>query len=236
MSTSINPYRGFRFPAAIINEAVWLYHCFSLSLREVELILAARGIEVSYETIREWGLRFGRDFANTLGRRRPKPGDKWFVDEVFIHIRGKQHYLWPAIDQDGVVLDFLVQSRRNTKAAKRFFRKLLKGLRYAPRVLVTDKLKSYAAAKKDLKLGSKHRQSPYLNNACEVSHQPTRRRERHMKRFKSARHARRFLSTHSPIHNHFQLRRHLISATEYRATRARAFPIWREVTGLALTA
>ncbi|NUB31468.1 IS6 family transposase [Azospirillum brasilense] len=236
MSTSINPYRGFRFPAVIINEAVWLYHCFSLSLREVELILAARGIEVSYETIREWGLRFGRDFANTLRRRRPKPGDKWFLDEVFIRIRGKQHYLWRAIDRDGVVLDILVQSRRNTKAAKRFFRKLLKGLRYAPRVLVTDKLKSYAAAKKDLKLGSEHRQSRYLNNACEVSHQPTRRRERHMKRFKSVRHAQRFLSTHSPIHNHFQLRRHLISATEYRDTRARAFTIWREVTGLALTA
>ena len=187
MSMPRNPYRGFRFPAEIISEAVWLYHCFSLSLREVELILAARGIEVSYETIREWGLRFGREFANTLKRRRPKPGDKWFLDEVFIRIRGKQHYLWRAVDQNGVVLDILVQSRRNTKAAKRFFRKLLKGLRYAPRVVVTDKLKSYAAAKKELKLGGEHRQGRYLNNACEVSHQPTRRRERHMKKFKSAR-------------------------------------------------
>jgi len=130
----------------------------------------------------------------------PQPSDKWLLDEVFIRIRGKQHYLWRAVDQNGVVLDVLVQSRRNTKAAKRFFRKLLKGLRYAPRVLVTDKLKSYAAAKKDLKLGGEHRQSQYLNNACEVSHQPTRRRERHMKRFKSARHAQRFLSTHSAIH------------------------------------
>ena len=236
MSTTPNPYRGFRFPAAIINEAVWLYHCFSLSLREVEVILAARGIEVSYETIREWGLRFGREFATTLKRRRPRSGDKWLLDEVFIRIRGKQHYLWRAIDQNGVVLDVLVQSRRNKKAAKRFFRKLLKGLRYAPRVIVTDKLKSYAAAMKDLKIGGEHRQSRYLNNACEVSHQPTRRRERHMRRFKSTRHAQRFLSTHSPIHNHFQLRRHLISATEYRAARARAFTIWREVTGLALTA
>ena len=146
MSTSPNPYRGFRFPAEIISEAVWLYHRFSLSLREVELILAARGIEVSYETIREWGPRFGREFANTLKRRRPKPDHKWFLDEVFIRIRGKQHYLWRAVDQNGVVLDILVQSRRNTKAAKRFFRKLLKGLRSAPRVVVTDKLKSYAAA------------------------------------------------------------------------------------------
>ncbi len=236
MSTTPNPYRGFRFPAAIVNEAVWLYHCFSLSLREVELILAARGIEVSYETIREWGLRFGREFANTLKRRRPKPGDKWLLDEVFIRIRGKQHYLWRAIDQSGVVLDILVQSRRSKKAAKRFFRKLLKGLRYASRVIVTDKLKSYAAAKKDLRLGGEHRQSRYLNNACEVSRQPTRRRERHMKRFKSARHAQRFLSTHSLIHNHFQLRRHRISASEYRAVRARAFTTWREATGLARTA
>ena len=233
MSTMSNPYRGFRFPAEIISEAVWLYHCFSLSLREVELMLAARGIEVSYETIREWGLRFGRDFANTLKRRRPKPGDKWFLDEVFIRIRGKQHYLWRAVDQNGVVLDILVQSRRNTKAAKRFFRKLLKGLRYAPRVVVTDKLKSYAAAKREAKLGSEHRQSRYLNNRCEVSHQPTRWRERQMKRFKSSRQAQRFLSIHSRIHNHFQLRRHLISASEYRAARARARAGWREVTGLA---
>lgn len=233
MSTTSNPYRGFRFPAEIISEAVWLYHCFSLSLREIELMLAARGIEVSYETIREWGLRFGRDFANTLKRRRPKPGDKWFLDEVFIRICGKQHYLWRAVDQNGVVLDILVQSRRNTKAAKHFFRKLLKGLRYAPRVVVTDKLKSYAAAKREMKLGSEHRQSRYLNNRCEVSHQPTRRHERHMKRFKSVRHAQRFLSIHSRIHTHFQLRRHLISASEYRVARARAFTAWREVTGLA---
>lgn len=233
MSTTPNPYRGFRFPAQIISEAVWLYHCFSLSLREVKLILAARGIEVSYETIREWGLRFGREFATTLKRRRPKPGDKWFLDEVFISIRGKQHYLWRAVDQNGVVLDILVQSRRNKTAAERFFRKLLKGLRYAPRVLVTDKLKSYAAAKRDLKLGSEHRRSRYLNNCCEVSRQPTRRRERHMRRFKSVRHAQRFLSTHSLIHNHFQLRRHVLSASEYRAARARTFTTWREVTGIA---
>src|SRR5918911_1526309 len=133
MTTSPNPYRGFRFPAEIIEHAVWLYHCFSLSLREVELILAARGIEVSYETIRDWGLRFGRAFANTLKRRRPRPGDKWFLDEVFVRIRGKVHYLWRAVDQDGNVLDVLVQSRRNKTAAKRFFRKLLKGLHYVPR-------------------------------------------------------------------------------------------------------
>ena len=134
MTTSPNPYRGFRFPPAVIEHAVWLYHCFSLSLRDVELILSARGIVVSYESIREWGLRFGRIFANALKRRRPQPGDKWYMDEVFIRIRGKQHYLWRAVDQAGNVLDILVQSRRNAAAAMRFFRKLLKGLRYVPRV------------------------------------------------------------------------------------------------------
>jgi len=150
MTTLPNPYRGFRFPAEIIEHAVWLYHCFSLSLRDVKTMLAARGVVVSDESIRDWGLRFGRLFANALKRRRPRPGDKWFLDEVFIRIAGKQHYLWRAVDQDGNVLDILVQSRRSTKAAKRFFRKLLKGLQYTPRVIVTDKFKSYAAAKRKI--------------------------------------------------------------------------------------
>ncbi len=188
MTTSPNPYRGFRFPAEVIEHAVWLYHCFSLSLRDVETILAARGVVVSYESIREWGLRFGRLFANALKRRRPRLGDKWHLDEVFIRIRGKLHYLWRAVDQNGHVLDILVQSRRNAKAAKRFFRKLLKGLQYAPRVVITDKLRSYAAAKREILPGVEHRQRRYLNNRAEVSHQPTRRRERQMQRFKSARH------------------------------------------------
>jgi putative transposase len=187
MSTTSNPYRGFRFPAEIINQAVWLYHCCSLSLREVELILAARGIVVSYESIRAWSLRFGRAYAKTLKWRRPQPGDKWFLDEVFVRIRGKLHYLWRAVDQHGNVLDVLVQSRRNTKAAKRFFRKMLKGLCYVSRVIVIDKLGSYGAAKREILPGVEHRQSRHLNNRCEVSHQPTRRRERHMRRFKSAR-------------------------------------------------
>ena len=235
MSTTSNPYRGFRFPAEIINQAVWLYHCFSLRLRDVELILAARGIIVSYETIREWSLRFGRTYAKTLKRRRPKPGDKWFLDEVFVRIRGKLHYLWRAVDQYGNVLDVLVQSRRNTKAAKRFFRKLLKGLCYVPRAIVTDKLGSYGAAKREILPGVEHRQSRYLNNRCEVSHQSTRRRERHMRRFKSARQAQQFLATHTPIDNHVQLRRHHLSASEYRAAREHAFATWHDATGAALT-
>jgi putative transposase len=230
MSTMPDPYRGFRYPSDVINEAVWLYYCFSLSLREVELILAKRGVEVSYETIRQWSYRFGQGFANKLRRRRPRPGDKWHMDEVFVRIQGKQHYLWRAVDQDGTVLDILVQSRRNAKAAKRFFRKLLRGLRYAPRVIVTDKLKSYAAAKRDLELGGEHRQSRYLNNRAENSHQPTRKRERHMQRFKSPGQAQRFLSAHGPIHQHFRPRRHRMTATEYRAARAQAFAVWQEET------
>jgi len=236
MTTSPNPYRGFRFPAEIIEHAVWLYHCFSLSLRDVETILAARGVVVSYESIREWDLRFGRLYANTLKRRRPKPGDKWHLDEVFLRIQGRTHYLWRAVDQHGHVLDILVQSRRSAKAAKRFFRKLLKGLQYVPRVIVTDKLRSYAAAKREILPGIEHRQSRYLNNRAEVSHQPTRRRERQMQRFKSARHAQRFLYAHSRIHNHFQLRRHRLTANEHRAARDAAFHTWREAAGVASAA
>ena len=233
MTTSPNPYRGFRYPAEVIEHAVWLYHCFSLSLRDVELILAARGVVVSYESICAWGLRFGRQFANTLRRKRPRPGDKWHLDEVFLRIRGKQHYLWRAIDQDGHVLEILVQGRRNTRAARRFFRKLLRGLQYVPRVIITDSLRSYAAAKRMILPHVEHRQSKYLNNRIEVSHQPTRRRERQMQRFKSARHAQRFLSTHARIHNHFQLRRHCLTAVQHRAARDAAFQVWQDVTGIA---
>ena len=191
---------------------------------------------VSYESIREQGLRFGRQFANGLKRRRPRPGDKWHLDEVFIRIGGKQHHLWRTVDQDGRVLDILVQSRRNTKAAKRFFRKLLRGLQYAPRVIVTNKLKSYAAAKRTILPHVEHRQSKSLNNRIEVPRPSTRRRERQMQRFKSARHAQRFLSTHARIHNHFQLSRHRLTADEHRAARANAFRIWQEVAGVAAAA
>ena len=156
--------------------------------------------------------------------------------QVFIRMRGQIHYLWRAIDQYGHVLDILVQSRRSAKAAKRFFRKLLKGFQYVPRVIVTDKLRSYAAAKREILPGVKHRQSRYLNNCAEVSHQPTRRRERQMQRFKSARQAQRFLSIQGRIHNHFQLRRHLRSASNYRFARDVAFGIWRDVVGAGPTA
>ena len=171
-----DPHHRHRFPAAIIAHAVWLYHAFTLSFRDVELLLAERGVILSYETVRRWCLKFAQRFANGLRRRRPRPGDKWHLDEVFLRIGGKRHYLWRAVDQDGTVLDILVQSRRNAKAAKRFFRKLLKGLRYVPRAIVTDKLPSYGAAKREILPGVEHRQSQYLNNRAENSHQPTRRR------------------------------------------------------------
>ncbi len=172
-----NLYSGFRYPAEIISHAVWLYFRFSLSFRDVEELLASRGIIVSYETVRQGTLKFGQLYANALRRKQPKRGDKWHLDEVVLTIKGKHHYLWRAVDQDGHTLDILMQNRRNRHAAKHFFRKLLKGLRYSPRVLITDKLKSYAAAKRDSMPGVEHRQHKGLNNLAEVSHQPTRQRE-----------------------------------------------------------
>jgi putative transposase len=153
MHATVSLYRRHRFPAEIISHTVWLYFRFALSYRDVEEIMAVRGVAVTYEAIREWSLKFGQIYANELRRRRPRLGDKWHLDEMFIKINGKDNYLWRAVDQDGNVLDILVQSRRNKKAAKRFFRKLLKGLQYAPRVIITDKLKSYSAAKAEIMPG-----------------------------------------------------------------------------------
>jgi len=229
-------YAGFRFPAEIISHGVWLYHRFPLSFREVEEMMLQRGVVVSHETIRQWCAKFGQTYANGLRRRRPRPGDKWHLDEVFIKIGGKTHYLWRAVDQDGNVLDILVTSRRDTKAATRFFRKLLTGLEYVPRVLVTDKLGSYHAARRGVLRSVEHRQSKYLNNRAENSHQPTRARERAMKRFTSAGHAQRFLSAFSGISPHFRTRRHLLHAQEYRSEMANRFSIWNEVTGLTTAA
>ena len=196
MSTSAptNRYKNHRFPAEIISHAVWVYFRFCLSFRDVEEILLERGGVVTYEAIRQWCRKFGQLYANQLRRRRPRPGDKWHLDEVFLTIKGESHYLWRAVDQEGNVLDILVQPRRDKRAAKKFFRKLLKGLTYVPRVIITDKLKSYGAAKREIPLGVEHRQHRYLNNRAENSHQPTRQRERRMHRFKSPGHAQRCLS------------------------------------------
>jgi putative transposase len=139
MKPAPDPHYRHRFPAEIISRAVWLYHVFNLSLRDVELLLAERGIIVSYETIRRWCDKFGASFASKMRRQRPRPGDKWHLDEVFIRVQGELHSLWRAVDQNGVVLDILVQRKRDAKAAKRFFKRLLRGLQYVPRVIVTDK-------------------------------------------------------------------------------------------------
>jgi putative transposase len=229
-------YAGHRFPAEVISHAVWLYFRFPLSLRHVDEILAARGVEVSHETVRQWGLKFGQAFANQIRRRLPRAGDKWHLDEVVVKISGVKHWLWRAVDQDGRVLDILVQSRRDTRAAKRLLRKLLKKQARPPRVMVTDKLASYAAAKREVMPGVEHRQHKGLNNRAENSHQPTRRRERQMKRFKSPRQAQRFLSAHDQISNLFHLRRDHLSATQYRAARARAFQTWAAISGVAAVA
>jgi putative transposase len=230
MTSDRATYPGYRFPAEIISHAVWLYHVFSLSLRDVELVLAERRITVTHESFRCWCRKFGSEFAAKLRRRRPKPGDTWHLDEVFLRINGQLHYLWRAVDQHGVVLDILVQDRRNGSAAKRFFRRLLAGLKYKPRRLVTDGLKSYGVALRELLPEVRQRRSRYLNNRAENSHRPTRRRERQMQRFKSAGQAQRFLSAHGMIYGHFRPRRHLMTASEYRRARTKTFRTWRQET------
>lgn len=222
-------FKGHRFPSEIIEYAVWLYFRFSLSLRDVEDLLAQRGIIVSHETVRFWVIKFGRQYAKSIKRDRPAVGDKWHLDEIVIPIRGKKHWPWRAVDQHGNALETLVQSRRNTQAAKRFMRKLMK--RYGvPRVMVTDKLGSYGAAKWGLAPGLEHRSHKGLNNRAEVSHKPTRRRERVMGRFKSARHAQQFLSAHDQINVLFRPRRHRLNARSYRHARSDAFAIWHDIT------
>jgi putative transposase len=231
-----NPYAHHRFPAEIISHGVWLYYRFCLSYRDVEELLFARGVMVTYEAIRKWCRKFGQAYAKQLRRRRPRPGDKWHLDEVLLTINGRRHYLWRAVDQDDHVLDILVQSRRNKKAAKKFFKKLLKGLQYVPRVIITDKLKSYAAAQGEVMPGVEHRQSRYLNNRCENSHRPTRERERRMQQFKSPGHAQRFLSAYGPIAQHFRPRRHLLTASAYRHEMRHRFERWAEITDMARAA
>jgi len=231
MRTSNSLYHRHRFPSEIISHCVWLYFRFSLSFRDVEEMLAMRGVALSYETVREWCLKFGQTYANHLRRRSPRPGDKWHLDEVFLKINGRLHYLWRAVDQDGDVLDILVQNKRDKKAAKKFFRKLLKGLRYVPRVLITDKLRSYAAAKAEVLPSVEQQHQKYQNNRAENSHQPTRLRERVLRRFKSAGHAQRFLSAFGIINSHFRVGRHLYRASSYRAVRKLRFASWDQAVG-----
>ena len=216
MDTPGSTYRGYRFPPEIISYCVWLYFRFSVSYRDVEELMAERGVTVTYETIRAWCERFGRDYAKRIRARRGRLGDIWHLDEVFIKIDGRLQYLWRAVDQDGSVLDVLVQPRRNKKAAARFFKRLLRRMKYAPRVVVTDKLASYSAPCAEMLPNTVHRRDKGLNNRAENSHQPTRQRESRMRGFKSPRHAQRFLSIFGSIADLFSVGRHLLPAASYR--------------------
>ena len=250
-------YRRHRFPAEIIQRAVWLCFRFPLSYRDVEDLLAERGVDVSYETIRRWALKFGQAYARKLRQSRPRPDDRWHLDEVFSSINGKRMYLWRAVDSEGEVLDILVQSRRNKKAALKLMRKLLMSIiqppdvpgilsqihtnrelslkkqGYAPNKVVTDKLPSYGAALRDLNMTGKHVTGGRSNNRAENSHLPVRQRERRMQGFKSSGSAQRFLSTHAAIYNTFNVQRHLITRKTMRQFRGDAMNTWRTVTAAA---
>jgi putative transposase len=226
-------YRRHRFPAPIIQHAIWLYLRFTLSYRDVEDLLAERGLDVSYETVRRWVLKFGPGIARRLRRSRPSPSDRWHLDEMVVRIAGKRMYLWRAVDHEGEVLDMLVQRRRDKRAALRLMRKLLRKQGFAPKLLVTDKLSSYGSAFRHLRLTCPHEQGIRKNNRPENSHQAVRRRERKMQRFKSAGSAQRFLSIHAAVHNTFNLQRHLISRSTLRTFRAEATAEWQAAVAAA---
>jgi putative transposase len=230
-STAAPTDKRHRCPPESIAHAVWLYFRCALSYRDVEELLAERGVIVTDETVRRWCRKFGQRYANTLRRRRPQPGDKWHLDAGFIRINGVQHYLWRAVDQDGTVLDILVQARRDKAAAAKFLRKCRKGLTDVPRVVSTDKLASDGAARGESSPGVAHRRHKGLNNRAENAHQPTRERARRMRRFKDPGHAQRFLAAYGPIATHFRPRRHRLTADAYRQTRSERFATWRAVTG-----
>ncbi|MFI9583884.1 IS6 family transposase [Streptomyces sp. NPDC052236] len=231
MGSTLPSYKGHRYPVEIIAHCVWLYHRFPLSYREVEELMLERGVLVSHETVRRWCAKFGQTYANGLRRRQPRPGDKWHLDEVFIKINGELKYLWRAVDQDGMVLDVLMQDRRDTAAARRLFRSLMKKTCSVPRVVVTDKLRSYGAAHREVMPSVEHRAHKGLNNRAENSNQPTRQRERAMKGFRSVGGAQQFLAAFSGISPHFRPRRHLMSAPGHRAEMTIRFAIWDQITG-----
>ncbi len=223
-------YARHKFPPVVIQHAVWLYVRFTLSYRDVEDLLAERGLDVSYESIRRWVLKFGPAIGRRLRQRRPKPTAHWHLDEMVVRLAGKRMYLWRAVDSEGEVLDILVQGGRDKAAALKLMRKLLKKQGFAPTVIVTDKLRSHAAAFGELGLAAYHERGLRQNNRPEVSHQPIRRRERKMQRFKSAGSAQRFLAMHAAVHNTFNVQRHLISRRTLHLFRAEAMQQWHAAT------
>ena len=222
----MNTYKRHRFPPDIISYAVWLYYRFNLSHRDIEDLLAERGITVSREAIRLWCIKFGVIYSRRLQRKHRGFGDTFYIDEVFIKINGKQHYLWRAVDQDGEVVDVCLQAKRDGAAAKRFFKRLIRSYKGEPRKIVTDKLRSYGVAHRELIPETIHSTRQYENNRAEQSHEATRVRERGMRKFKSVRQAQRFLGVHAAVSNLFNLGRHLVRAQNYRDLRVSAFSEW----------
>lgn len=219
-------YRNLHFPSSIVQRVVWLYARFNLSLRDVEEVMAERGVDLSYETFRRWVKRFGPPIARDMRRGCPQAHPLWHLDEMYVSISGRWMYLWRAIDQNSEVLDILVQARRDKRAALKLMRKLLKRYGIAPRTIVTDKWRAYGAAFRELGLTAWHHQAKWKNNRIEGSHVRVRRRERAMQGFRSPGSAQRFLSIHAAVYNHFATRRHLISAAEHRKRRDLAFLDW----------
>tara|TARA_B110000879_G_scaffold44277_1_gene62641 strand:+ start:2616 stop:3299 length:684 start_codon:yes stop_codon:yes gene_type:complete len=222
----MNTYKRHRFPPEIISFAVWLCYRFNLSHRDIEDLLAERGITVSREAIRLWCIKFGAIYTRRLKRKHRGYGDSFYIDEVIVKINGKQHYLWRAVDQDGEVVDVYLQAKRDGATAKRFFKRLLRNHGGELRTIVTDKLRSYGVAHRELMPETIHSTEQYENNRAEQSHEATRVRERGMRKFKSVRQAQRFLGTHAAVSNLFNLGRHLVRAQHYRDLRMSAFAEW----------
>jgi putative transposase len=222
----MNTYKRHRFPPEIISYAVWLYYRFNLSHRDIEDLLAERGIIVTRESIRLWCIKFGAVYSRRLKRKHRGYADTFYIDEVFVRINGKQHYLWRAVDQDAEVVDVYLQAKRDGAAAKRFFLRLLRSYKGEPRKIVTDKLRSYGVAHRELIPETIHSTKQYENNRAEQSHEATRVRERGMRKFKSMKQAQRFLGAHAAVSNLFNLGRHLVRAQDYRDLRTSAFSEW----------
>jgi len=226
-------FKRHRFPPEIIRHAVWLYARFTLSYRDIEDLLAERGLDFSYETVRRWFHKFGAPIARNLRRTRQTPSDYWHLDEMAIVIRGKRHWLWRAVDNEGEILDFLVQPKRNARAALKLMRKLLKKQGWAPTRIMTDKLRSYHVAFRGLGLSAEHIDKKRANNRAENSHQPVRRRERKMQKFKSPGSAQMFLNIQSATYNTFYLQRYLIDRATFKKHRAEAFDVWESASTAA---
>ncbi|WOI35509.1 IS6 family transposase (plasmid) [Tritonibacter scottomollicae] len=233
MQTEKTSYKGHRFPPPIIAHVVWLYARFNLSRREVEELMLERGVDVSYETIRRWTVKFGPLIAHVLRRRQPRPGDVWHLDEVVVKIAGRSYWLWRAVDRHGVVLEEIPQSRRDKRAAKRLLIKLMKRWSFVPKRIITDKLRSYGAAKREVAPGLDQWSHTGLNNRAENSHLPFRKRERTMQGFRSPGGLQRFVFMQSATRNHFSVPARRGSALTIRYHRLEAFEMWKSAANVA---